>query len=383
MKKTTGTGFSLKDQLFNRDRVEYLAELFRSADSSFNATGFVRDTMQSLLQLELKERIVHIATILERYLDPDFRSAAKQILAALPPPLDPTRTDDDFGDFIFAALGEYVVRNGLSAKHLSLSLKTLKAITQRFSMEDAIRAFINAHPEQTLAELVRWSTDKHYHVRRLVSEGTRPLLPWSGRLSIDPTLPLPLLDTLHADTTRYVTRSIANHLNDLSKKQPQLVLETLQRWQAEGRQRESELKWMIKHALRTLIKRGDSEAMKFLGFTTSPQIKVHEFLLEPASLYPGDTFELTLSLLAKRHETLVIDYVIDFVKAGGKRSTKVHKLRQISLGAGESTTIRKRHRLHAAATTYRLYPGTHSVTVQINGQPYGSQSFELLAQDPQ
>lgn len=138
---------------------------------------------------------------------------------------------------------------------------------------------------------------------------------------------------------------------------------------------------MIKHALRTLIKRGDADALSFLGFATAPQIEVTEFLIHPAQLYPGDSFDICLTLSAKRDETLVIDYLIDFVKAGGKRSTKVHKLRQVILATGESITLRKKHRLHASATTYTLYPGLHWVTAQINGQPFGSQSFELLPLD--
>ncbi len=116
MSDKQGAGFSLKDHLFNAERVQYLADRFHTANSSFDRSGFVRDTMQQLPHLELKARIVHIATSLERYLDDDFRVAAKQIVAALPEPLDPTGTDDDFGDFIFAPLGEFVVRNGLSKR---------------------------------------------------------------------------------------------------------------------------------------------------------------------------------------------------------------------------------------------------------------------------
>jgi 3-methyladenine DNA glycosylase AlkC len=381
MKNQNGPGFSLKDHLFNQERVQYLAGLFSAADAGFDAAGFVKHTMKQLEQFELKARIVHIATVLERFLPSDFRAAARQIVDALPEPLDPHRTDDDFGDFIFAPLGEYVVRNGLSAKHLKLSLSTLKEITQRFSMEDSVRAFINAFPEHTLAELSRWSTDHHYHVRRLVSEGTRPLLPWSARLSIDCMVPLPLLDQLYADPTRYVTRSVANHLNDVSKQQPQVVLQMLQRWKTEGRQSEPELQWMTKHALRTLIKRGDRDTLEFLGYSTQPKITVTEFRLQPAKLNPGDTFEFSLTVTAGREEQLVVDYVIDFVKAGGRRSSRVHKLRQVRLKRGESVTISKRHTLRADATTYTLYPGIHSVTIQINGKSCGQQCFELLPGD--
>lgn len=370
--------FSLKDHLFNRERLAYLAGLFQAADSSFDAKAFVSTTVRAFGKLELKERITHIATKLEEYLDADFRVAAKQIVAALPEPLDPKRTDDDFGDFIFAPLGEFVVRNGLAQKWVSLSLKTLKEVTQRFSMEYAIRAFINAHPEKTLAELTNWSQDKNYHVRRLVSEGTRPSLPWAGRLSLDPIVPIPLLDNLHFDPTRYVTRSVANHLNDISKKRPELVLQTISRWQGAGKQTESELQWMTKHALRTLVKQGHREALQLLGFATQPKIEITELKLTPARLSPGTAFELCLTLKAKRAESLVVDYEIDFVKAAGKRSRKIHKLKQIQLKQGESVTLRKRHPLRANATTFTLYPGTHFVTVQINGQPLEKLSFELL-----
>ncbi|MCO8122172.1 hypothetical protein NHH03_10520 [Stieleria sp. TO1_6] len=376
--KGPSAGFSLKDQLFNRDRVEYLANQFRSADDDFDDKGFIRDVMDSLVELELKQRIVHIAGSLEKYLADDYATAAKQITAALPPPLDPNRTDDDFGDFIFAALGEFVVRNGTAKKHLKLSLRTLKALTQRFSMEDAIRTFIDQHPEVTLAELQKWSNDKNYHVRRLVSEGTRPLLPWSRRLSIDPTTPIPFLDTLHADRARYVTRSVANHLNDISKSQPDVVLETLRRWKNLDRQDAQELQWINRHALRTLVKQGHPGALRFLGFNPQPKIEVSEFQLTPPVVSPGQAIELCFTVTADRSEALIVDYVIEFVKANGTRSPKVHKIKQLRLGAGESCVVRKRHLLRAAATTFRLYPGTHHVTLQINGKPQGTRSFELI-----
>ena len=171
----------------------------------FDETGFAREVMKRLAQLELKQRIVLVAEIMEQHLSHDFPVAAKQILSALPAELGPNRLDDDFGDFIIAPLGEFVVRRGMAEKHVAVSLRTLKEITKRFSMEDALRAFINVHPDKTLHALAKWSTDGNYHVRRLVSESTRPRLPWSRRLSIPHTVPLPLLDQLHADTARYVT----------------------------------------------------------------------------------------------------------------------------------------------------------------------------------
>ena len=245
-------------------------------------------------------------------------------------------------------------------------------------MEDAIRSFINTHTDQTLAELEKWSVHRNYHVRRLVSEGTRPLLPWSGRLSIDVETPLPFLDALHADSTRYVTRSVANHLNDIAKLKPELVLTTLKRWKKLDQQNPSELTWMTKHALRTLIKQGNRKALTFLGFRSSPKIDVADFSMTSGRIKPGQAIDFSFTITASHDEALMIDYVIDFVKANGTLAPKVHKLKQLSLKKGESATLRKRHTLRANATTYTLYPGTHRVTLQINGKAFGTQQFELL-----
>ncbi|OYP37487.1 hypothetical protein [Rhodopirellula sp. MGV] len=373
------TKFSLKDHLFNHDKVCYLADLFVVADASFDRDRFVEQVMAKLTELELKQRIAHIAEVLNDYLSPDFKTAAKQITAALPPPLDETLTDDDFGDFIFAPLGEYVVRNGVSKKHLRVSLRTLKEITQRFSMEDAIRAFIRAYPEETLTELEKWSTDRNYHVRRLVSEGTRPSLPWSGKVPLEISTAVPLLDTLHADATRYVTRSVANHMNDISKKDPELVLETLGRWKDQQRQTAKELTWMAKHSLRTLVKQGHSPTLRFLGYRPSPQIEVHPIELSRPQWRPGETMEFSFTIEASRKEPLIVDYVIDFVKSHGGTAGKVFKIGVTTLDRGKSKTFAKRHKLHANATTFTLYPGTHRISVQVNGKVYQTVEFELVA----
>jgi 3-methyladenine DNA glycosylase AlkC len=371
------TGFSLKDHLFNQSKVEYLAELFATQDSGFIKRRFVNQVMKKLLDLELKQRITCIAEVLVDFLPKQFPQATTQIVSSLPPPLDENKTDDDFGDFIFAPLGEYVVRNGMLAEHVGLSLSTLKELTKRFSMEDSLRFFIRQHPRETVKELNRWVTDKNYHVRRLVSESTRPLLPWSGRIDLTPDVTLPLLDRLHADRTRYVTRSVANHLNDIAKSQPDLVVQTLKKWQDQQRQNSDELMWMTRHALRTLVKQGHADSLLLLGFSTTPKIHCGQLRLANRTLQMGDFLDFSLEITAEGDESLVIDYAIDFVKAGGKRSAKVYKATKLKIKTGDTLTVSKKHRLHAQATTYQLYPGEHHLTIQINGQPVGRVSFDL------
>ena len=345
--------------------------------SDFNEDSFTRAVLKRLKPLELKQRIVLIAETLEQYLADDFLEAAKQIVSALPPELDPTKTDNDFGDFIFAPLGEFIVRRGMAKQYVKVSLKSLKEITKRFSMEDALHSFINAHPGQTLRELAKWSTDRNYHVRRLVSESTRPRLPWSGKLTLPHSVPLPFLDQLHADQTRYVTRSVANHLNDIAKVEPPLVLETLGRWRDQGKQQPEELDWICRHALRTLVKRGHAETLEFLGFRTKPKVTTSAIDLARRSISAGETLEFSGTLTGLRDESLIVDYVIDFVKANGSLSPKVFKAKQLNLRRGESFTLRKRHRLLANATTYKLFPGNHRLTVQVNGIAMAGAFFEI------
>lgn len=370
--------FSLKDHLFNEAKVRYLAKRIQDAYTQFNADGFVAAVMKELPMLALKDRIRHIATTLHTYLPTDYEVAAGVIVRSLPPPLDLEKTDDDFGDFIFAPFGEYVARYGLDIQHLVLSLATLRELTMRFSMEDAIRYFLRVHQKETVAVLHTWARDENYHVRRLVSEGARPLLPWSGRIPLTTTDTLPLLTILHADRTRYVTRSVANHLNDLTKSEPDVVIAVLKEWQSLGLQSSKELTWMTKHALRTLIKRGCPEALALLGYTPLSLDKI-SFTLTPAKVSVGDIVTLTLTLNAPSTTNVLIDYRIHFVKKNGTRVPKVFKWKTATLKSGEILTLTKKHHLKADASTFTRYPGEHVVDVQINGVIVCKGSFMLTA----
>lgn len=376
-RNTNSTGFSLKDELFNKTKVTLLANQLAAVVPQFKPQAFITAITGDFPTLELKARLQRITDELEVYLDPDFTTACQQIIAALPEPLDPTNVDDDFGDFIYAPYGEYVARHGATKQHYKIALATLKEITQRFSMEDAIRTYINSFPSKTFATLENWATDPNYHVRRLVSEGTRPLLPWSSRLQTPIKQPVPLLTKLHADPTRYVTRSVANHLNDISKSDPKLVLTTLKEWRKHKLQKPAELRWLERHALRTLVKQGNSAALQFLGYRTKPAITIDTVSHQPSRIAVGEAITFSCTLTALRDESLMVDYIIDFVKANGSTAPKVFKLKQLTLAAGESITLTKRHPIKTNSTTFTYYPGRHTVTLQINGTKHNSFSFEL------
>ncbi len=368
--------FSLKDHLFNETKVTYLASLLVKADKKFKAEVFVRDVMSKLLELELKDRIRWIAAVLADHLPKDYEKAVRVIIKALPPPLDPTKSDDDFGEFILAPFGEFVATNGVTKERLGVSFEAIIELTMRFSMEDAIRYFLRAFPKETLRVMKEWAKDENYHVRRLVSEGTRPMLPWSGRVPLSSADTLPLLNTLHVDKTRYVTRSVANHLNDIAKKEPAVVIETLKSWQTLGKQKESELNWMIKHALRTRIKAGDREALALLGYGAEKPKQV-SLTVTPTRVAAGGVCVLEVEVVTAKNAPLLIDYRIHFKKKNGTSVPKVFKWKMMNVSGGEVVRLQKRHTLKADATTFTLYPGEHVVDVQINGQICATGTFIL------
>ncbi len=365
--------FSLKDQLFNAEKTRYLAWLFAEAEPGFDAAVFQAQVMDRLPELELKERMAWIATCLQAAVPGELPEVAPVILRALPPPLDPNKTDDDFGDFIFAPLGDWVAAVGL--EHPALALDVIEELTQRFSMEWTIRPFLNQWPDVVMARMQEWCLHSSYHVRRLVSEGTRPRLPWGMAVGLELSDPLPLLDQLHGDGTRYVTRSIANHLNDIAKKDPDLVLDRLKGWRDGNRQSPDELQWMTSHALRGLVKAGHPEAMKLLGFDPDADLTVSISLDGEARI--GDALEFSVDIKGQDEQPVLVDYIIHFQRPGGKSSAKVHKLKQAKVKGG-GLRLEKRHKLKGDATTFRLVPGAHRLEIQVNGQVRAGLDFELL-----
>lgn len=371
------TTFSLKDQLFNADKVAYLSGLITKVHPSFPSKTFQADVVAKFPELELKERMAHITDCLRQHLPDDYLVAVDILVKSLPPELDPDLKDDDFGDFIFAPLSLFVALHGCTEEYLDVSMEALKECTKRFSAEYAIRFFINEFPEQTMAFLANQVDDRHYHVRRWASEGTRPKLPWAQALTIEYREPLPLLDALFFDNTRFVTRSVANHLNDISKLAPDLVVETLKRWQASEKQDPKEMAFITKHSLRTLVKQGHAEALELLGFPSQPDVEIAELRTTTPEVKVGDAFEFTLVLISNTTQNLMVDYVMEFATSGKRARTKVFKLKQIKAKADNSYTLAKKHKMKLM-TTRRLDLGTHTITLQINGQTYDSLSFELV-----
>ncbi|WP_375228071.1 DNA alkylation repair protein [Roseobacter sp. S98] len=369
----------LKDQLFNAETVGLVADDFKRGVPGFDRARFVQDALAGFPERELMARLDWLADCAEAQLPAGFPEMAPLLHASMAPRLDPTLKDDDFGRFVFAVPGILAARHGLE-EHREMAMGVLYEATQRFSMEFWIRDFLVRWPEETLTDLMAWATDDNYHVRRLVSEGTRPRLPWAKAVGLSPEQTLPLLDRLAGDPTRFVTRSVANHLNDLSRSVPEMVTDRLGSWRDAGRQPDKEMAWMTRHALRTLIKNGHGGAMALLGY--DPEVPVTaELSVDTPEVTIGEHLKFTCRLDAKTDLPVIVDYRLTFARPGGKTGEKVFKLKQSAVRAGKTLELEKSHHLKGNATTFRLYPGTHHLTLQVNGRDRATASFEVTAPD--
>ncbi len=376
---TTKTpSFSLKDHLFNPQKVDKISKELKQSWKKFDENGFYTDVLSRFPELELKERITWITVCLKTYLPQDYPEALAVLLNALPEPLDPTLMDDDFGDFIYAPYSHFVAKYGCTEAYKNQSLDALKHMTMRFSCEDSIRYFINAFPNETLAKLNLWATDSNYHVRRLASEGSRPKLPWCQKINLTHTDTLPLLEALYTDPTRYVTRSVANHLNDISKIHPHIVTDTLKRWKTNKKANPKELEFIIKHSLRTLVKQGHSEALHFFDVQSNPALTNLHFSVKNDSIPIGNALEFGLDFTSLENQRFIVDYAISFIQKNGKLSKpKVYKLKQFHAQKEEKISLEKRHPLKAAMTTRTLYPGKHCLHLLVNGHDVKQLWFDI------
>lgn len=369
----------LKESAMNRARVESLAGDLVRVVPSFDAEGFIATVMAQLPQLELKARIACVADALAYYLPADVDVATKIIIAALPLHDDATFTGSDYGIYTYAPYSDFIARYACARESLDASFEALKETTKHFTAEDALRYFLNAFPDETMKMVAQWSRDPDYHVRRLASEGTRPKLPWSPRITLPIDAAIPILDELFADSSRFVTQSVANHLNDITTIDPELALATLGRWREADRQRPKEMEFLIRQSLRTLIKKGHPGAFEFLGLSTTPAVEVVTLRLDATAVAIGDGLgiDCTLRATGTTTERIVIDYVLTYPRARSGQAETVFKGTTIQLAPGESRTVSRTQPLRSTSSR-KLGPGGGRVHIQINGRRIAEAAFDLL-----
>ena len=360
----------IKD-LLNEETVGALAQAMHTDHGTFDRESFLTRVFDADWPARaLKQRIRHITVTLHDLMREDYRDALDML----------RRVRLDVKGIVQWVFTDYVEVYGLDDREASML--ALEEFTQQFSAEFAIRPFIVRYPERTMGQMLAWSGHESAEVRRLATEGCRPRLPWGIRLQdlvVDPSPILPILERLKNDESESVRRSVANNLNDISKDNPDIVLDLLRKWKADAADDVlREVRWLTNHSLRTLVKQGHPEALALLGYPSDAEIAVRNLTIEPQAIAMGDKVTLSFDVesLAGEQLNLMVDYVVYHMKANGTLSPKVFKLTKKAIQPGEVLHIERKHSF-APVTTRKYYPGEHAIEPKINGQLFGRAEFVL------
>ncbi|MBL4771920.1 MAG: DNA alkylation repair protein [Planctomycetes bacterium] len=362
----------------NDSVAEWLGARVLDVWPAFSVQAYAGSYQGRLQALELKARAQLVGECLRKALPADMGQALTILTDAICATPEVT-VDDMQGGWPMFPINSLVATYGLD--HPELSLILLFEVTKRFTSEFGIRPFLEQHTELTLDQLHIWASDENVHVRRLVSEGSRPRLPWAPQIKafmVDPAPVFELLEKLKDDPEEYVRRSVANNLNDICKDHPAAMLQVVEAWSKDA---SPERKKLIRHACRTLIKAGDPKCLEILGFAP-PELDEVQMVLSTDKLTLGEKLSIELQLLSTCNSTqdLIVDYRFHWIKANGKPSARVHKGSQVALAAGDRRTIK--HTFHIKPiTTRRYYSGRTLVELLINGQKIASGEFHMLVPD--
>lgn len=368
--------------------IEGLAVDLERAWPEFPAGRFIELATAGLSDLEMKGRVLQVADALGATLPGCFPDAAAVLTRALKSP--------DFDGWIIYPVDDYVARYGVD--HPEVALPLIAGLTSRWSCEFAIRPFIEQHPELTFEYFDRWIGSDDEHLRRLVSEGSRPRLPWGARLQDfieDPSPTIRLLDRLVDDPSAYVRKSVANHLNDISKDHPELAVGTASGWLASDHDPASgHRRWIASHGLRTLIKAGDPESLRLLGYDPDAPVSLSGFKVGPERIRVGEAVRIEFALTAEGGRPpatespgdtgntegavpVMVDYRIHHAGSTGVRAPKVFKLKRIDLLPGVETRFTREHRIREVSVR-RIHPGPHQIEIQVNGIILATTTIQVL-----
>jgi len=355
--------------MFNYKVIRKLAVDIQSVYDPFPGDEFVMSTVDGTWDdLELKERVIKVAVNLRKFLPRDYKEAISII----------DKVVMNYGSWLEGSgwfFPYFVELYGLDEDNWDISIGALERYTQYASAESAVRPFIIMNEERMMAQMYAWSKHESEHVRRLSSEGCRPALPWAQALNSfkkDPRPILPILEQLKADESVWVRKSVANNLNDISKTHPDLVIKVAKDWYGKNEHTD----WIVKHGCRTLLKKGNSEALAIFGLQDAASVEVSDLALEATSIRIGATITFSFTISANADTKARLEYGIDYVKSGGKRNRKIFQISEVSLKKNTKKPYVRKHSF-ADVSTRKHYPGAHSVTLIVNGTERGTLDFEL------
>ena len=356
--------------IYNKKAIQTMSKAIQKQCPCFPVSEFIKKAGKNLDSLSMKERVVQITQSLETSLISNYKKNVALLLKTLKSKKNPQGLEG----FILWPYSYYIETRGLP--HWDTSMKALYSITQKFTGEFGVRPFLEKDPDRVYTQFQKWALDKNEHVRRWVSEGTRPHLPWGRRIShMKKKLKknIQILELLKEDESQYVRTSVANHMSDITDMDKNLALKVLKRWN-----KNQNLKKGVCQSLRNLIKKGDPEALEILGYDLRSPCHVAKVRLSKKEIVEGDFFILSFEIQNKGSKTLpfMVDYIIHYPKANGRLSPKVFKLKSIQLQGGERVHIEKKISFKKVTTRVH-YPGQHEISIQVNGQKKGQTHFTL------
>lgn len=356
----------LKDMFFTKDSVNKLVDAIQQHYPEFDKETFMKLVFDDIFESkELKERMRHVSICLHQVIPHDYKQAIEILKKASP----------KVKGFEAMCLPDFVELYGTD--DWDISLPALKHFTQFSSSEFAIRPFLDKDPQKGMKLMHECADSKLENVRRFASEGCRPRLPWAMALpkfKKDPGLIFPVLEKLKNDDSEFVRRSVANNLNDISKDNPELVLNICEKWYGDRKETDA----IIKHACRTLLKAGNKRALKIFGFGDPAKIHIENFKLTQNSVKIGKEiyFSFDVNVAEEKECKIRLEYAVYYMKAGNKISKKIFQI--IEKVYSQGTHSLKRKQSFVDMTTRKHYPGEHQISIIVNGEEKAKEPIMVI-----
>lgn len=317
----------------------------------------------------LKERINALATQINNWLPKQSTTASIKHLSELFANNKPWNK----GDMKYWPIFSWIELYGFQSSKEALAF--LAKYTHMLTAEFAIRPIIENNEKEVFNFLEANLNNPDEHVRRWISEGTRPRLPWGKQVAClkqNLVRNLDLISNLVDDPAMYVRKSVANHLNDVYREDTPLAMKYANLW---WKHNTAHSKWIVKHGLRSAIKDGYEPALKLLGF--SPVLFTQAKLVVHQKAIPFDgVVQFSFEGQLNKSSDVIVDYAVHFVGANDKARIKVFKLKTIQ--EASEIIVDKRHSFKPISTR-KYYPGIHTISILANGKTIASETFELLA----
>lgn len=363
---------ALKD-IYSPSFYDRFSEILTKTVPEFDKQRFIELIFDAdFSQKELKDRMRHTTRVLHHFFPADFGKAVL-LIEAIIGQLRKENAVEDSLPYIF--LPDYIETYGLNDyKH---SIRAIEFVTQFVSCEFAVRPFLLKYGDKMMDQMLQWSMHTDHKVRRLASEGSRPRLPWAmaiPALKKNPAACLMILENLKNDPSEWVRRSVANHLNDISKDHPEVVWSVAKAWKGSTKETDA----IVKHACRTLLKQGHQDVLTLYNLV-SEHIRLEQFTLLTPKVSMGESLEFLLSIRNENDagHTVRLEYGIYYRKQNGRLSKKVFKISEREYAPSEQATIRRKQKF-VPITTRTFYAGRHQLSIIINGEEKQIVSFELM-----